>query len=63
MWEVLHDNGKHPFHIHRVQELNAEDHPRRVQFTMWFLHKEVEQPCFPSKVLFTYEVSFTREGI
>jgi hypothetical protein len=63
VWEVLHGNGRHPFHVQRVQELNAEDHPRRVQFARWFLNKEVEQPCFPSKVLFTDEASFTREGI
>ena len=56
---MLHDNGQHPFHVQRVQELN----PRRVQFARWFLHKEVEQPCFPSKVLFTDEASFTQEGI
>ena len=31
VWEVLHDNGQHTFHVQRVQELNAEDHPRRVQ--------------------------------
>ena len=46
-----------------MQELNAEDHPRHVQFARWFLHKKVEQPCFPLKVLFTDEASFTREGI
>ena len=63
VWEVLLDNGLHPFHVQRVQELNTEDHPRRVQFARWFLNKEVEQPCFPSKVLFTDEASFTREGI
>ena len=46
-----------------MQDLHAEDHPRRVQFVKWFLHKEVEQPCFPSKVIFTDEASFARERI
>ena len=63
VWEVLNENGQHPFHVQRVQELNAEDHPRRVQYARLFLHKAVEQPCFPSKVLFTDEALFTREGI
>ena len=63
MWEVLHDNGQHPFHVQHVQELNVEDHPRRVQFARWFLHKKVEKPRFSSKVLLRDEASFTREGI
>ena len=29
VWEVLHDNSQHPFHVQRVQKLTAKDHLRR----------------------------------
>ena len=62
VWRVLHKNDIHSFHVQRVQVSNVEDyfHPK---FATSFLHKEVEQPSFPSKVIFSDEALFTREGI
>ena len=54
---------KSNYGVQRAQELNAKDHSRRVQFGTWFLYKELEQPSFPSKVIFTDEALFTSEGI
>lgn len=62
VWRVLHDNLQHPFHIQRVQGLHVDDYARRVQFATWFLQQEGEEPDFASKVLFTDEATFTREG-
>ena len=53
VWSVLHENDIHPFQIHRVQAINAEDYPSRVKFDRCFLHKEVETPSFPSSVFFS----------
>jgi len=63
VWQVLHDSGQHPFHFQRVQELHGEDFQRRVEFARWFQQKTDQEPRFPSRVLFTDEASFTREGI
>lgn len=36
-WGVIHNEGKYPFHLHRVQELTEPDKPARVAFCNWLL--------------------------
>lgn len=62
VWRVLHDNTQHPYRIQRVQALNVDDYAPRVQFATWFLQQDAEQEL-ASKVLFTDEAAFTREGM
>ncbi|CAG4958192.1 unnamed protein product [Colias eurytheme] len=31
-WSVIHNEGKYPFHLHRVQEITESDKPVRVKF-------------------------------
>jgi hypothetical protein len=63
VWNVLHEQLFHPFKVQKVQALEPEDHPKRVESARWFLHKELDKPNFLKSVLFTDEASFTREGV
>lgn len=63
VWNVVHDNGLHPFHRQKVQALGPNDFPARLAFVNWFLQQRALQPEFPALVLFTDEASFSREGI
>lgn len=63
VWRVLHVNLLYPYHIQRVQALLPRDFPARLEFCRWFLRKNAQNPNFTSKVLFTDEASFSREGI
>ena len=49
VWEVLHDNGQHPFLVQGVQELNTEYHSRRVQFASGFYIKKLNYLVFHQK--------------
>lgn len=62
-WRILHDEKLHPFKLQKVQALNPQDFPHRVECSRWFLTKDIEEPGFLENVLFTDEASFTREGI
>lgn len=63
VWQSLHDNGMHPYHFQRVQELTPADFNPRERFAHWFLNKYQEDNEFPKYVLFTDESTFTRSGI
>lgn len=63
VWQVLQDEGLHPFHVLKVQCLTPLDFGPRMQFCNWVSERQVEQPDFFSKVLFTDEAYFTREGV
>lgn len=63
VWRTLRENQLYPFHVQRVQALQPEDHPLRLQFCRWFLRKHIEIPNFSSIVLATDEATFTRNGI
>ena len=63
IWRILNTNNQYPFHLQRVQSLRETDFPHRLHFARWFLNKEREQPNFASKVLFTDEALFTRDGV
>ncbi|CAH0771727.1 unnamed protein product [Bemisia tabaci] len=61
--ETLRADGRHPYHLQRVQNLLPGDLPRRVEFCNWFLTKSAEHPLFPRRVFWTDEATFTMEGI
>lgn len=63
VWTVLHEEKLHPFKLQKVQALNPQDFPHRVDCARWFLRQDVQVPGFLERVLFTDEASFTREGI
>lgn len=60
---VLLEDGQHPYHFTKVQALLPEDYGRRVLFCEWLLQKVDEDPHFLSKILWTDESIFTRNGI
>ena len=63
VWRVLHENSLYPYHIQRVQGLLPQDFPRRLDFSRWILRKCAHNPDFLSRVLFSDEAHFTRDGI
>ena len=63
VWQVVHDQQLHRYHLQKVHTLLEEDYPRRVQFAEWYLQQCILQPQLSSLVLFTDECTFTRNGI
>lgn len=63
VWKTLRENQLHPFHVQRVQALQPQDHPRRVQFCEWLLQQHENDQNFTRKILVMDEASFTRNGI
>lgn len=63
VWEVLHEDGQHPFSIQKIQDLTPLDYPLRVDFSQEILARTQVEPDFPAIVLFTDESCFTRDGI
>jgi AraC-like DNA-binding protein len=59
---VLKENRLHSFHCIRVQHLEPEDYPLRRNFCVWLLNKAAEDENFISRVLFSNESSFGRQG-
>lgn len=60
---TLHEDGRHPYHLQRVQALTPADYPRRVTFARWYLQQAAAIPTFPADVFFTDECTFTRSGM
>ncbi|GBL99248.1 hypothetical protein AVEN_177293-1 [Araneus ventricosus] len=63
VWTILRENEIHPYHVQRIQTLQPGDYEPRIAFAQWYLEKCVTDSILPTKVLFTDEASFTREGI
>jgi AraC-like DNA-binding protein len=59
---VLNENRLHPFHYTRVQHLEPEDYPARRNFCVWLLNTAAEDENFISRILFSDESSFGRQG-
>jgi hypothetical protein len=59
---VLNENRLHPFHYTRVQHLEPEGYPARRNFCVWLLNKAAEDENFISRILFSDESSFGRQG-
>ncbi|CAG4960767.1 unnamed protein product [Colias eurytheme] len=43
---ILQQEGFHPYHIQRVQQLKPEDYPRRVAFCQEMLRRQAENEIF-----------------
>lgn len=57
VWQVLRDEGLHPYHYRRCQELNPLDYQPRVRFCHWLLaNRNLD-------ILWTDECTFTRIGL
>lgn len=63
VWRVLNNDGQHPYHFRRTQELTPADFLPRVTFCEWYCGQVAASPDFGSRVLWTDEASFTRAGI
>jgi len=60
---ILQEEKLHAYHYTCVQHLREEDYPQRKRFCEDFLRRVDEDPEFPSRVIFSDESLFTREGI
>lgn len=60
---ILQNNLLYPYHIQRVQALTPEDFQPRLQFCQTMLRHINRYPNFLSKILFTDEASFGRDGV
>ncbi|KAL6418950.1 hypothetical protein ACFW04_014161 [Cataglyphis niger] len=60
---ILKEENLHAFHYTRVQHLRREDYHARRMFCEDFLRKVDRNPRFLSRVIFSDESLFTREGI
>jgi len=63
---VLQDERMHPYHFSMVQQLNGtkkEDAEHRIEFCRWLLRQHNKDDRFCTRILFTDESLFTREGI
>ncbi|XP_026828181.1 uncharacterized protein LOC113562592 [Ooceraea biroi] len=63
IWRTLHEQLLYPYHIQRVQALTPSDYQARMEFSQWLLVKCASNPNFVSRILFTDEASFIRNGI
>jgi hypothetical protein len=59
---VLADNRRYPYHYTRVQHLLSEDYPIRREFCLWLINQSDADPHFLSRILFSDELLFCREG-
>ena len=63
VWCTFQAGKLHSYHLQRVQSLQPEDYPRRLEFDSWYLDKYNQNSAFPSSILFTNETTFCREEI
>lgn len=59
IWKILRDYDLYPFHFMNVQALQPNDYPARVNFC----HVLLRNRQIHTKILFTDEATFTRDGI
>lgn len=63
IWKILRNQLLYPYHLQRVQALVPADFHSRTGFCQWLMNERVCDPMFVSKILFTDEASFSRDGI
>jgi hypothetical protein len=51
------------YHYTRVQQVQEEDYPRRIEFCRWLLQENELNPNFARNILFTAECSFSKKGM
>ena len=59
VWRTLHEDNLYPYHDQRVQHLEPGGHDQRMDLCHWIK----AHPKLVSNILFTDEVSFTRDGV
>ena len=59
VWRTLHDEDLYPYHDQRVQHLEPGDRAQRMDLCQWIK----AHPELLSIILFSDEVSFTRDGV
>lgn len=59
---ILCDNSMHAFHYTKVHHLLPQDYAPRMEFCNWLLQQHEENPEFITKILFTDESYFCRQG-
>lgn len=62
VWNVLRKHKLHPFHVSLHQGLNEADFQKRLEFCNWALIQKDQDPDFFTKVLWTDEAQFCRNG-
>jgi len=60
---VLQDEHMHPYHFSMVQQLKEENAEHRIEFCRWLLRQYNRDDRCCTRILFTDESLFTREGI
>ena len=60
---IFREQDMHLFDLRRVQALQSDDYAPLISFAQRILEKCATDPHFPTKLLFSNEESFTREGI
>ena len=60
---VLQEQLLHPYHFQKVHAMSPDDYPARLEYANWFLKKQREDNTFVSRVLFSDESGFSRDGI
>jgi len=61
--KILHKNDYHPYHFQRVQGLMPADHQARTIFCQWILQQHAAHFNFTSRIIFSDEAIFTRDGV
>lgn len=59
---ILKQNELHPYHVQRVQSLLERDYSPRVAFCQTMLDRHREDPQFLSKILWSDESTFKKDG-
>ena len=60
---MVHEDGRHPYKLQKVQALKPADYPFRVDYSRWVLNRRAENPEFLFPVLWTDEATFTEGGL
>ena len=63
VWNILKENGLYPYHLTPVQDITLGDPPQRRLFCRNFLNRDQQEEGYMSRILWTDESIFTRDGI
>ncbi|XP_032689036.1 uncharacterized protein LOC116852618 [Odontomachus brunneus] len=60
---IIRQNGLHPYHYQRVQQLLPRDAEQRICFCQGLLAQYRQDVTFPDRILWTDEATFTLNGV
>lgn len=63
VWRTLNNDGQHPYHFRRTQELLPSDFTQRLTYCQWLVQQIEHNVHFTSNVLWSDEATFTRSGV